>query len=285
MEDKNSQEENPQPEKPVFEGFRKIDKESKHFYKLPNEWTDIMAEIDNLAELKVVEYIMRHTWGFGEHDRYKHITVDEFMHGRLKADGTRMDKGTGLKSDRSVKDGLKAAIEHGYILCEIDGRDKARIKKSYKLKMREVVSTPQNDQDGNEENRQVDTTPQDTNSYPSGTQNLPPGSPNATPRTKKETKGRKRKKDRLKESDSINHSLILSSTCLEKVAEFASMYGDDDPAISQELARRFYQKYDISEDDFYSYLYHAQAASSKTRQMTDFFTKLQKMLDDKFSKR
>lgn len=140
MEDESAQEEKPQPEKPVFEGFRKIDKKSKGFYMLPNEWTDIMADIDNLAELKVVEYLMRHTWGFKEYDQFKFITIDEFMYGRLRSDGaTRMDKGTGLKSDRSVKDGLKAAIEHGYILCEQDA--KAKVKKAYKLKMQKVDTT------------------------------------------------------------------------------------------------------------------------------------------------
>src|SRR5437899_8188066 len=99
-----------------------------------------MASIDNLAELKVIEYLMRHTWGFKEYDQFKFITIDEFMHGRLRSDGvTRMDKGTGLKSDRSVKDGLKAAIDDGYVVCEQDA--KAKVKKSYKLKMQQVDTT------------------------------------------------------------------------------------------------------------------------------------------------
>lgn len=205
--DESTSEEVPAKKRPVFEGFRKIDKESKHFYRLPNEWTDITSEIDNLAELKIVEYLIRHTWGFREYDQYKHITVDEFMHGRLKADGvTRMDKGTGLKSDRSVKDGLKAAIEHGYILCDVDAKDRARIKKSYKLKMRQVDSTlqevdttPQDDQEGN---GQVDTTPQGGSNYPSDTQNLPPNQADSTPRTQKETSGQNRTKENGKESGS-----------------------------------------------------------------------------------
>ena len=162
------------PAKKQFEGFRKPD---KNFYHMPNEWTDIMAEIDNLAELKVVEYIMRHTWGFKEYDQFKTITVDEFLHGRI-SNGERMDKGTGLKSDRSVKDGLKAAIEHGYVLCDVDAKDKARIKKSYKLKM-----------------RQVDTTSQTGNNYPSEGQNLPLGNANSTPRSEKETLARNLQKN------------------------------------------------------------------------------------------
>jgi hypothetical protein len=181
------------PTKKQFEGFRKIEKTSKNFYRVPNEWTNIMAGINNLAELKVIEYIMRHTWGFGEYDQYKHITVDEFMHGRLQADGvTRMDEGTGLKSDRSVKDGLKAAIDHGYILCDVDDKDRARIKKSYKLKMRQVDTTPQNDDQEN--NGQVDTTPLEGSSYPSEVQNLPPDQVAATPRTQDETPERNLKK-------------------------------------------------------------------------------------------
>jgi hypothetical protein len=169
--------------KPAFEGFRKIDKTSKHFYKLPNEWTDIMADINNLAELKVVEYLMRHTWGFGEYDQFKHITVDEFMYGRI-SNGERMDKGTGLKSDRSARDGLKAAIEHGYIICDTDDKDKARVKKYYKLKMREVDTTTL------EDDSLVDTTTLDGRSYHPDSQNLPPDAVDTTGRTQKETSER-----------------------------------------------------------------------------------------------
>lgn len=122
------------PTKKQFEGFRKIDKESKNFYGIPNEWTDIMAEIDNLAELKIIEYIMRHTWGFKEHDTLKCITTDEFAHGRKRKDGTRMDKGTGLGTT-GVKQGITKAVEHGYVICETDESDKGRIKKHYGLKM------------------------------------------------------------------------------------------------------------------------------------------------------
>jgi hypothetical protein len=215
-------EEAPAKQKTVFEGFRKIDKDSKLFYKLPNEWTDIVADIDNLAELKVVEYLVRHTWGFGEYDQYKHITVDEFMHGRFKVDGvTRMDKGTGLKSDRSVKDGLKSAIGHGYIVCDVDARDKARIKKSYKLKMREVVSTPQ----------QVDTTSQDTKIYPSDTQNLPLGSPDTTPRTEKDTSERHFEKDT---SERKNDASEKTSNVSEKEESLHSFIHSSNSSLSQE---------------------------------------------------
>lgn len=150
----------------------------KNYFPMPNIWIDICAQIDNLAELKVVQYVLRHTWGYREYGIPKAITIEEFMSGRRRADGSRIDNGTGLKSDRSVKDGIKAALDHGYLLCEVDDSDKGRIKKSYALKMApgEVDTTPP------EENRGVDTTPQRGRKYLSGRQKLPPEGQNLPPR-------------------------------------------------------------------------------------------------------
>lgn len=122
---------------PVFAGFRKPDSE---FFRLPNEWTDITAEIDNLAELKIIEYILRHTWGFQNYEDLLEITIDEFMHGRKRVDSGRMDKGTGL-SKQSVVDGIKRAIAGGYIVCEIDDSDKARIKKRYGIRLSKSLTS------------------------------------------------------------------------------------------------------------------------------------------------
>src|SRR6266852_2003726 len=117
---------------PKFQGFSKP--ETK-FFRLPNEWTDITANITSLAEMKLVEYVLKHTWGYSEFDMVKKITTDEFMYGRKKKDGTRIDTGTGL-SKPSVIAGRKGAVKHGLLTEEIDERDRARIKKYYKLKMK-----------------------------------------------------------------------------------------------------------------------------------------------------
>lgn len=91
-------------------------------------------------ELRVVLYIFRHTWGFskdkdeGGLPRKKHITIQEFMTGRVykrgKNKGKRMDHGTGL-SDRGVKNGLEQALKHGFIIREVDDSDKGRVKIYY----------------------------------------------------------------------------------------------------------------------------------------------------------
>lgn len=118
-------------ERTAFQGFRKPE---SAFFRLPNEWTDITADITSLAELKIIEYVARHTWGFQEFEKYITLTVDEFMLGRKRNDETRMDRGTGL-SESAAKLGIASAIEHSYIECEVDTSDKGRISKSYRLKM------------------------------------------------------------------------------------------------------------------------------------------------------
>jgi hypothetical protein len=163
----------------------------RNFYAMPNNWTDISSEIDNLAELKVVEYVLRHTWGFHEYGICKVISIDEFMHGRRRVDGSRMDLGTGLKSDRSVKDAIKLAILHGYLVCQVDNSDRGRTKKSYALKM----SPP--DEAGGCNLPPVDTTPppqtgvandtQGGSIYPSEVQHLPLRGATSTHRSEKDT--------------------------------------------------------------------------------------------------
>jgi hypothetical protein len=115
----------------VFPGFWHPD-EQQGFTQLPHELIDLLPRIKSLTELKVILYIFRHTWGFHEFDTLKKITTDEFISGRKRKDGTRLDQGTGL-SDWGVKDGIAKALKHGYIVCEVDDRDKARIKKWYAI--------------------------------------------------------------------------------------------------------------------------------------------------------
>lgn len=124
-------------ERTQFPGF---DRPESNFFRMPNSWTDITAEINNIAELKVVEYILRHTWGYQEYGVKKHITIDEFVHGRRRQDGSRIDKGTGL-SERAVYDGLRKAVENGLVEEEVDDTDRGRVKKFYSVRMAENPSS------------------------------------------------------------------------------------------------------------------------------------------------
>jgi 5-methylcytosine-specific restriction endonuclease McrA len=117
----------------MWEGF---DMPEAGHTRMPNNFFEAVAQINNMAELKVVLYVARHTWGFQEFDEHKRIATDEFVHGRKLKNRERMDSGTGLGLT-STKEGIAKAIAHGFLECEMDYSDLARVQKSYRLKMKE----------------------------------------------------------------------------------------------------------------------------------------------------
>lgn len=117
------------------------------FTQIGNRNFALLALIDNLAELKVVIFLMRNTWGYGEYGEEKAITTDEFINGRKRKDGSRIEEGCGLKRT-GVKEGLAKGIEHGRILCTVDTSDRGRIKKLYSLKMDEATKPNKDELEG-----------------------------------------------------------------------------------------------------------------------------------------
>jgi hypothetical protein len=116
----------------VFGGFSQP---KENWSKLPNALIDALPLFTSEAELKVVLYVLRHTWGY--HDEDKRISIDEFSRGRKKRGGLRIDTGCGL-TDNTIKDGLRRAIQHGFIDVEENTRDSGRITRFYRLKMKEI---------------------------------------------------------------------------------------------------------------------------------------------------
>lgn len=112
-----------------FSGF---DEPLENWSKLPNSFIAALPLVTSLAELKVILYILRHTWGYKEYDQGKHITTDEFANGRKRKDGTRIDTGIGM-SEPSIRSGINTAMLHGFICVDVDNHDLARVEKSYRL--------------------------------------------------------------------------------------------------------------------------------------------------------
>lgn len=123
----------------VKNSFSGFGEPMENWSKLPHEFIDALPLIETLAEMKVILYILRHTWGF--HDDRKKMTLDEFENGRKRRDGSRLDGGTGM-SRNSVKDGIKRALDHGFVVVESDEKDKARIKRWYALNLGGQTLTP-----------------------------------------------------------------------------------------------------------------------------------------------
>lgn len=183
------------PEPQTFSGF---DIPRQNWFKMPNDWTNITADITSLAELKVVEYVLKHTWGYQEYGLKKRISIDEFMSGRRRVDGSRIDKGTGL-SKPSVVSGIKAAVKRGLLIEEKDDSDKGRIKKYYILKMRAGDDPNTGDEPGNPDHSppiqeeddlgERSFTP-DVKNLNRGVKNLYPRCKNTLHRTEQDTLGR-----------------------------------------------------------------------------------------------
>jgi len=104
----------------------------QNWSKLPHEFIDALPMVNSLGELKVILYVLRHTWGFAEYDEPKRITIDEFMNGRKRRDGSRIDAGVGMY-DQAVQKGLAKAVEHGFLLVFVDDSDQARKIREYSL--------------------------------------------------------------------------------------------------------------------------------------------------------
>ena len=114
-----------------FEGF---EYPRENWTKLPNILIERLPDISSLSEMKIILYILRHTWGYQEFDDRKRISLDDFQYGREKKEG-RIDNGIGMTRP-SIISGVRRAIKHGFITEEVDDTDKGRITKRYSLKMK-----------------------------------------------------------------------------------------------------------------------------------------------------
>jgi hypothetical protein len=150
-----------------FQGF---DIPHENWSKLPHVLIDLLPVFSGKGELGVVLYILRHTWGYQEFGSAKKITLDEFMKGRKRRDGTRIDNGVGMTKSTIIT-ALKKAQANGFITVETDDSDAARQKKYYSLRLAEGY-----------------------NNYTPEVQQLDPGGSKTIHRSEKDTKEKKPEK-------------------------------------------------------------------------------------------
>lgn len=253
----------PQP----AEQFLGFDIPRQNWFKMPNNWTDITAKISSIAELKVVEYVLKHTWGYQEYGGRKRITNDEFMNGRRRKDGTRIDLGTGL-SKPSVIAGLKAAVERGLLIEEVDDSDKARVKKYYSLRMLPDLQaetdggdeppSPPNDEGEGGGVKHLNAGVKDL--YPE-VKDLYPGGKTSLPRSEKDTLERHSKQDTLSNNNTSGETDVAQNDVVVALVN---------QGISQKVANRLANRYApelVAEKiQFLEYLKEAAPEKVKTRQ-------------------
>lgn len=238
----------PKQEQPDFH-FSGFERPESNYFKMPNDWIDLTAEISNVAELKVVQYILRHTWGYQEYDIKKHITIDEFSRGRRRSDGSRMDKGTGL-SERAVRYGLQSAIAHGLVEELVDDSDRGRTKKFYSLKMSPDALASSERQD----------LQSGVQTLHPGVQTLPPRGAQIAPRSEKDTKERQIRDSKVRKTSTQEEGKERNSP---RPAPMPSNDHQDKPvthqgfeAVGTTLSRRstHVSEYDDDRQQILSYL-------------------------------
>ena len=203
----------------VFAGF---EDPTENWSKLPHALIGAFPGIVTVSELKIILYVLRHTWGFGEYDDAgKRITLDEFANGRKRRDGSRLDGGTGL-TPNAIKAGIKRAIRHGFLVQEGDGRDAARSSHKYHLRM---VSD-------------FDTLPSNSDTQPSEIDSLPSNSDTRSEKDTLETypKGETPATDPIGDVDSVIQSPDFQAM-LSDLREHLEIVTN--PRLTAELARHF----------------------------------------------
>ena len=93
-----------------FQGFR-----SPRYTQVPDEVFDELMPRLSGAELKVLLYIIRRTFGFKK--ERDNISLSQLLHGITTAEGTVLDRGTGL-SKKTLLDTIKNLIEKNLIISE-----------------------------------------------------------------------------------------------------------------------------------------------------------------------
>jgi len=89
---------------------------SPRYTQVPDELFDeLLSELSG-AELKVLMYVVRRTFGFKRDS--DHISLSQMVNGIVKKDGVVLDKGTGLAKD-SVARATKSLVEKGILVRKL----------------------------------------------------------------------------------------------------------------------------------------------------------------------
>jgi hypothetical protein len=102
-------------EEKTFPGF-----EPSNTTPVPDVFFDELMTILSDAELRVLLYIIRRTWGFKK--ATDAISFNQFIKGIKTRDGKQLDKGCGVKNRTTLSKALKGLEERGYIVSS-KGKD------------------------------------------------------------------------------------------------------------------------------------------------------------------
>ena len=137
------------PASPPFQGW---ERPARNFYRLPHTWFATLTRLRRAWQLRsianlirLVEYIIRWTWGEGHFDRPIRLTLDELEHGKVigRRNGLRLraDAGCGI-SGSHLSEAIQLAVDLGLITREVDRRDPGRVRQFFAPRLADHPSTP-----------------------------------------------------------------------------------------------------------------------------------------------
>lgn len=119
----------------TFQGFGVPE---ENWSKLPNAIIYELPRFGSLAELAVVLYILRHTWGYQQFGPPVKLSLDELCTGRFLK-GKQVDDGTGLSRPTVIR-GLLAAKKDGFINIDKRRGEKGHTEVFFSLQITEGES-------------------------------------------------------------------------------------------------------------------------------------------------
>ena len=120
----------------TWEGFY-----DPNYTPVPDDFFDILLPYLSDAELRVLLYLIRRTYGFKK--REDAVSLAQIVHGIVKRDGERLDHGAGISKAGAVK-AIKGLVEKGVILTQRNrSAERGDEATTYILRMRGPLSTRQ----------------------------------------------------------------------------------------------------------------------------------------------
>jgi hypothetical protein len=232
-----------------FDGFA-----SPNTTAVPDEFFDVLAPNLSEAELRVMLYIIRRTFGFKK--AADPISFSQFLTGITTHDGRVLDNGCGLRSRGHLSKSLKSLIEKGVIVATKSQKaNGSQATTSYGLRFKEQVVPETN--------------------HP-GSRNEPPLVPETNPqKTDQQETERQRQFENSNDSPQVKivDNLGITGYLDNLIVDISREFGDTAHLASNcKQARNVFAALDLSEEVFVEqYVYQAR---QKTKHQTKVRAKM-----------
>ncbi len=232
---------------------------SPRFTQMPNDLVDTLMPELSEAELKVLLYIVRRTFGFGKNADA--ISLTQMIEGIRTREGKVLDRGTGV-SRSSVRRGVAGLEEKGIIVIRKVKSDEGDYETNvYSLRFRHNQIEPEAVLNSNHPAQGV-VSPQNDPGF-----NLEPGvGPNQNPQEIEEQK-KDRQETEVEHSKPANpqfDEIGARMTLLPFVEDFAREFNDQAPLRSS-VSRmvNLYRDSGLGEEEFIDVMYKARARTKE----------------------